>query len=443
MGECLAVYLEARKNKQKSMVYQSPAGARDLLPLDVAQKHWVEERLQQVFHRWGYHRIITSTLERLDTLMAGGAIQRSTVIQVQDREEELGLRPELTASIARTAVTRMAGATFPQRLYYNANVFCRTPDSSHNRQLEFYQTGVELLGSEGLLADAEVLLLLAECLNELGLHNWQLILGEAEITQSLLASFPASGRDRVRQAIAHLDRVTLETLPLSEDLRARALVMLDLRGHPADVLQKVTKLSLDAPQQAALHRLKSLVEILDRCFSVDSNQNSQNFPIILDLSMIRTFDYYTGIVFEVIGNAAIDNLTAQPQILGQGGRYDQLLGLYHPQGKTIPGVGFVLNTEDLQQALLSADRLPQATPASDWLVVARSPAAYAAAFAYAEKLRCTPGLRVEMDLGDRQPEEIRTYARQRRIQQIAWLKDDGSAEIETLKREQGRAGSKE
>ena len=427
MGECLAVYLEARKNKQTSMVYQSPAGARDLLPLDVAQKHWVEERLQQVFHRWGYHRIITSTLERLDTLMAGGAIQRSAVIQVQDSEEELGLRPELTASIARTAVTRMAGTTFPQRLYYNANVFCRTPDSSHNRQLEFYQTGVELLGSEGLLADAEVLLLLAECLNELGLHHWQLILGEAEITQSLLSSFPTTWRDRIRQAIAQLDRVTLETLPLSEDLRARALLMLDLRGHPADVWQKVTKLSLDAPQQAALHRLKSLIEILDRCFGVDSSQSSPNFPVILDLSMIRTFDYYTGIVFEVIGNT-----TVQPQILGQGGRYDRLLGLYHPQGKTIPGIGFVLNTEDLQQALLSANRLPQATPASDLLVVARSPAAYAAAFAYAEKLRRTPAIRVEMDLGDRTSEEIRTYARQRRIQQIAWLKDDGSAEVEGL-----------
>ncbi|HBE31580.1 MAG TPA: ATP phosphoribosyltransferase regulatory subunit, partial [Cyanobacteria bacterium UBA11368] len=61
------------------MVHQPPVGARDLLPLDVAQKRWIENRLQQVFHGWGYHRIITSTIERLDTLMAGGAINRSTV----------------------------------------------------------------------------------------------------------------------------------------------------------------------------------------------------------------------------------------------------------------------------------------------------------------------------------------------------------------------------
>jgi ATP phosphoribosyltransferase regulatory subunit len=51
------------------MVYQPPTGARDLLPLDVVQKQWIEDRLQQVFQRWGYQRIITSTLERIDTLM--------------------------------------------------------------------------------------------------------------------------------------------------------------------------------------------------------------------------------------------------------------------------------------------------------------------------------------------------------------------------------------
>ncbi|MEW6497341.1 MAG: ATP phosphoribosyltransferase regulatory subunit, partial [Cyanobacteriota bacterium] len=61
------------------MVHQPPAGARDLLPLEVTQKRWIADRLQQVFDRWGYQPIITSTLEWLDTLMAGGAIQRSTV----------------------------------------------------------------------------------------------------------------------------------------------------------------------------------------------------------------------------------------------------------------------------------------------------------------------------------------------------------------------------
>ncbi len=173
------------------MVYQPAAGARDLLPNDVAQKRWIEDRLQQVFHRWGYHQIITPTLERMDTLMAGGAIQRSVVIQLQSSmdDEELGLRPELTASIARTAVSRMTGANYPQRLYYNANVFQRLRENSQNRQQEFFQAGVELLGGAGLLADAEILLLLADCLKGVQLQPWRLILGEAGITRSLFNAF--------------------------------------------------------------------------------------------------------------------------------------------------------------------------------------------------------------------------------------------------------------
>jgi ATP phosphoribosyltransferase regulatory subunit len=409
------------------MVYQSPAGARDLLPLDVAQKRWIEERLQQVFHRHGYHQIITSTIERLDTLMAGGAIQRSTVIHLQDAEEELGLRPELTASIARTAVTRMAGVTYPQRLYYNANVF-RLTKGSHNRQQEFYQAGVELLGAQGWLADAEVLLLLADCLNKLGLSRWRLILGEAGIARSLLSPFPAAMLDLVRHAIAHLDRVTLETLPLSDELRSRALLMLDLRGRPADVLQKLANLDLETPQTEALNHLKSLIELLDRGISVQSNQSSTHFPLILDFSLIQTFDYYTGIVFEVVSDTE-----SQARILGQGGRYDQLLGLYHPQRETVPGIGFVLNIEDLHQVLLSTNQLPQASPASNWLVVPESAFAYAAAFAYAEKLRNSQHLvRVEMDLGGRAPDAIREYARHRRIYQIAWIKAEGLPIIEPL-----------
>lgn len=410
------------------MVHQPPAGARDLLPLEVAQKRWIADRLQQVFHRWGYHRIITSTLEWLDTLMAGGAVERSTVIQLQDAQEgTLGLRPELTASIARAAATRIAGSTteatlsLPQRLYYNANVFRRPPVGHHGRQLEFYQSGVELLGAGGVLADAEILLLLADCLNQLGLQQWHLILGEAGLTRSLLSPFPQPIRDKVRSALAHLDRVTLETLPLSSELRERALFLFDLRGRPADVLQKVASLDLDASEQGIANNLKSLIELINDSSAIP-------LPLILDLSLVQTFDYYTGIVFEVVGDSA-----ASQRVLGQGGRYDQLLGLYHPQGESYPGIGFCLNLEDLHYILLSSSQLPRHTPASDWLVVPKTPQADAAAFTYAQKLRDSEHLvRVEMNLGERSPADIREYARRRRITYIAWIEASGTPTIETL-----------
>lgn len=402
------------------MVYQPAAGARDLLPLDVAQKRWIEDRLQQVFHRWGYHRIITSTLERMDTLMAGEAIQRHKVIQLQNgQDEELGLRPELTASIARTVVTRMAEDTYPQRLYYNANVFRRNWEKRHNRQQEYYQAGVELIGSGGLLANAEVLMLVANCLEALDLGSWHLILGEAGITKSLLDAFPINIRSQVRNAIANLDRVTLDTLPLTEELHQRAKIMLDLRGNSADVLQKVSSLALDADQQEAVNNLKSLVELLE---------SEGKFSLILDLSLIQTIDYYTGIVFEVVSD-----INGQAQVLGSGGRYDQLLGLYHPQGQNIPGIGFELSIDDLYQVLTSSQQLPQSIPASHWLVVPNSENVDAA-FAYAQKLRDSTHLvRVEMDLGGRDAEAIRQYARDRSIAQIAWINSDGTPTIEAVR----------
>ena len=398
------------------MVYQPAAGARDLLPLDVAQKRWIEDRLEQVFQRWGYHRIITSTLERMDTLMAGEAIQRQMVIQLQNSQnEELGLRPELTASIARTVVTRMADATYPQRLYYNANVFRRNWEGRHNRQQEYYQAGVELLGAEGLLANGEVLLLVADCLTALDLKDWRLILGEAGITRSLLNAFPPDIRNQVRRAIANLDSIAIDTLPLSEELRQRAKIMLDLRGDSREVLAKVSSLHLEPDQQEAINNLKSLVELLDG-----------KFPLILDLSLIQTIDYYTGLVFEVVSET-----NSQVQILGSGGRYDQLLGLYHPQKENIPGIGFELNIDDLYQILLSNQQLPQNIPASNWLVVPETPGAEAAAFAYADKLRnSTNSVRVEIDLGGRDTAGIRQYASDRSITQIAWIKADGSHTIE-------------
>jgi ATP phosphoribosyltransferase regulatory subunit len=402
------------------MVYQPAAGARDLLPLDVAQKRWIEDRLQQVFHRWGYHRIITSTLERMDTIMAGEAIDRHKVIQLQTgQDEELGLRPELTASIARTVVTRMAMAHYPQRLYYNANVFRRNWEKRHNHQQEYYQAGVELLGAEGLLANAEVLLLASNCLTALGLNQWHLILGEAGITKSLLNAFPPEIRSQVRMAIANLDRVAIDTLPLGEDLHKQAKIMMDLRGKSGEVLQKVSNFPLDSSQQAAVNHLKSLVELLEA---------EGKFSLILDLSLIQTIDYYTGIVFEVVGD-----LNGQAQVLGRGGRYDQLLGLYNPRGENIPGIGFELSIDDLYQVLSSTQQLPQTIPSSNWLVVPEGDNAQVATFAYAQKLRDSADLiRVEMELGGKDPQGVREYAKERSIAQIAWIKSDGTGTIETV-----------
>lgn len=397
------------------MIYQPPTGARDLLPVDVAQKQWIEHRLQDVFNGWSYHRIITPTLERLDTLVAGEAVRPETVIQVWDADEGiLGLRPELTASIARAAATRMV-ETYPQRLFYTANIFRRQPTGQTYGQHEFYQAGVELLGAGSVSADAEVLLLLADALSSLGLEQWHLVLGDAGLTRSLLWDFPKPLRGKVREAIAQLNYVELEQLPLEPTLRNRALKLMDLRGEPISILQQVSQWSLDATQLAAVQRLKSVVELLEGHPSVT-----------LDLSLIQSFDYYTGLVFEVVS----DSLSGQ-RVLGQGGRYDQLLGLYHPQGQMIPGIGFSLNMEDLQHVLMGT--LPQRTAVSHWLVVPESSELVAVAFRHAQQLRNQEGsVRAEVEVEGRSPDQTRLYAQHRQIQQIAWVNASGSVTVETV-----------
>jgi ATP phosphoribosyltransferase regulatory subunit len=411
-------YLRAKSNR---MIYQPPAGARDLLPLEVAQKRWLEQRLQQTFDHWSYHQIITPTLERLETLMAGGAILPETVIHLRDAEEgSLGLRPEMTASIARAAVTRMSGAIYPQRLFYIANVFRRSLTVKFSSQQEFFQAGVELLGSAGVLADSEILLLLRDCLLNLGLQSWQIILGEAGLTQSLLSVFPLPLRESVRRAIAQLDRVALMEMPLSPELRQRALLLMDLRGKPAEVLAQVSQLGLQPDQQDRVNHLKDLLDLL-----------GSDLPITLDLSLIQTFDYYTGIVFEVV----FATPTAS-WVLGQGGRYDDLLSLYHPQQQSIPGIGFSLNLEELHQVALIGGHLPHHPPISHWLIVPDNPRSAAASFAYAQKLRSETGdgtvVRVEISLEQRSPAQTREYARCRRISYIAWIGAEGVPKIESL-----------
>ena len=419
--------------------YQPPTGGRDLLPLDVVQKRWIEDRLEQVFQRWGYHRIITSTVETMDTLMAGGAIERVEVIELQLGQagaQRLGLRPELTASIARAAVTRLASVTYPQRLYYNANVFRRLARGSQGNQQEYHQAGIELLGASGLMADAETILLAADCLSALDITDTSIVVGEAALTYSLLSAFPEDIRETVRRHIAALDLVALEEMTLSQELRDRVSDLMGLRGEPATVLAQLSKLDLTDAQREIANRLKSLIELLN----LEKSQGANVPPIVMDLSLIRPFDYYTGVVFEIASGQS-------KQMLGQGGRYDELLAVYDTrrtdQAKGFPGIGFVLNIDQLQQALLASAQLPTQTPPSDWLVVPEDESAAAAALAYAQKARQSEGaaqngasqslVRVEMCLDLTQSkDEVRVIARKRNISRIAWISNQGLPDIEVV-----------
>ena len=398
------------------MVHQLPTGAKDLLPLDVAQKSWIESRIQQVFQSWGYQRIITPTVEHLRSLTAGGAVDPKSVIQLHSSSIDiLGLRPEFTASIARAYAARLGQnvATCPQRLYYNANVFRRR---ANNTSEESFQAGVELLGASGLLADGEILMLLAESLDRLELPDWQIILGDARLTGALLDLLPEQYRAKVRQCLASLDRIALKEMDLPADVKGYALELIDLRGKPKDVLSRLSSSTWTSGLTGEINYLKSLIDLWESTGLTSSDR------LILDLSFMQTFDYYTGIVFEVACNN---------YVVAQGGRYDHLLGVYHPQNVSYPSIGFCLNLEDLQQALQS--RLPQTMAISNCLVVAKTAEAMQATFAHAALLRQDPNIKaIELELEFRAEDAVRDHARSRGISQIAWVSNDGVISLETV-----------
>jgi ATP phosphoribosyltransferase regulatory subunit len=398
------------------MVHQLPTGAKDLLPLDVAQKSWIESRIQQVFQSWGYQRIITPTVEHLRSLTAGGAVDPKSVIQLHSSSIDiLGLRPEFTASIARAYAARLGQnvATCPQRLYYNANVFRRR---ANNTSEESFQAGVELLGASGLLADGEILMLLAESLDRLELPDWKIILGDARLTGALLDLLPEQYRARVRQCLASLDRIALQEMDLPVDVKGYALELIDLRGKPKDVLSRLSGSTWTSGLTGEINYLKSLIDLWESTGLTSSDR------LILDLSFMQTFDYYTGIVFEVACNN---------YVVAQGGRYDHLLGVYHPQNVSYPSIGFCLNLEDLQQALQS--QLPQTMATSNCLVVAKTADAMQAAFAHAALLRQDPNIEaIELELEFRAEDAVRDHARSRGISKIAWVSNDGVISLETV-----------
>lgn len=388
--------------------HRPPTGSKDLLPLEVAQKQWIEATLQRVFQAWGYQGIITPTLERLETLTAGGMIRAESILQLRDREGVmLGLRPELTVPIVRAAATRMVEAPLPQRLYYLDNVFRNT-----QRDQELFQAGVELIGAGHWWADGEILVLLADCLAQLGVEAWTLILGDVSITESLLSLVSPTARPTLSRAIAQLDQVQLQDPTLSDADRQIGQQILDLRGDPAQVFSRLSHLSLPSPQRHRVTELQDLCQLLEK----------QGVNLVLDLSLLQSFTYYSGIVFQ----AVVDR-----EVVGTGGRYDRLYSLYSPEQRPQPGIGFTLVLEHLQRVLALDHKLPSQNLPIQHLIVATDPQAFPQALQLAQTWRQSQH-RVELELLDRSPEQLETYARHRQIEQITWVQGDGSHHSLTL-----------
>ncbi len=322
------------------MALQPAAGARDLNPRQVDRNRRLCERLAAVYRLWGYQEVAPPAVERLDTLEAGGGIAEREVVRLA-AEEPLGLRPELTASIARAACTRLADRPRPLRLWAEGSTFRTfTGDGGGQRLSEQLQSGVELLGVRSAAADAELMALLLACTETLGLqtrHRPCLLVGHHGVLSALLDRVAIVHRTSCRQALTGFDPLALAALPLPEEQLIQLQELMRLRGEPARVLEQLSQHLGATP---LLDDLAATLAI------VTPTAERLGVGLQLDPSFQPHFDLYDGIVLKLVCQGV-----EAPVEIASGGRYDALVGRFGADPAEAAGVGFGFVIEEIRDLL--------------------------------------------------------------------------------------------
>jgi ATP phosphoribosyltransferase regulatory subunit len=320
------------------MALQPAAGARDLNPREVEQNRAICATLARVYRLWGYQAVAPPSVERVDTLQAGGAIDGRELVRLA-ADDPLGLRPELTASIARAACTRLAERPRPLRLWTEGSTFrCSTADGGHQRIHEQLQSGVELLGEPSAAADVELMRLLLAAAARLGLgpqHRPRLLVGHHGLLTALLAQLPEAQRPAARAALTGLDALALARLPLSEPQRQRLAAVMRLRGEPPQVLYALEQWLGPVP---LLSELASTLE------AVAPAAARRQVALRLDPTFQPHFALYDGLVLKMVCQGPHG-----PVEIASGGRYDALVGRFGAEAAQAAGVGFGFDVEAVRE----------------------------------------------------------------------------------------------
>lgn len=316
----------------KPKVFEKPTGVKDYLPEAVAKLRSIESRVLTCMEKWGYDQIITPTLEFYDTVGVASSTDDKKMFKLLDQNgRTLVLRPDVTAPIARTVGSLMREQSFPLRLSYHANVF-RAFEEEAGRESEFFQTGAELVGDGSPEADAEVIALAIASLQAAGVRTFKIALGHTGFLNGLFQE-TLDGREEeqktLKESLLNRDyvgyRQKLRSFPLEASKQSELEAILRLRGGE-EICEQAGKLTRNALAQESIRHLCEIYEVL-KAYGVSRH-------VLIDLTMIGDFSYYTGMTFE--GYAADLGF---PVV--SGGRYDNLLKQF---GRAAPATGFALKT---------------------------------------------------------------------------------------------------
>ncbi|WP_340020743.1 ATP phosphoribosyltransferase regulatory subunit [Paenibacillus sp. FSL K6-1096] len=312
--------------------FEKPAGVRDYLPRAVTKLRKIEKDVLYCMSRWGYRQMITPTLEYYDTVgVASSTSDQKLYKLLNNRGQALVLRSEMTAPVARVVSSLLKDEPLPLRLSYHANVF-RAIEEEAGREAEFFQTGVELVGDDSPEADAEVVALAIASLQAAGVKSFKIAMGHVGFLDGLFQEAVAGLPEAQEELKSHLlsrdyvaFRDTLRRLDLSEAQKQELDGLLRLRGGK-EICGQALELSSHPLARASIEHLCKVWEVLV-AYGVSEH-------VLIDLTMIGDFSYYTGMTFE--GYAAELGFP-----VCSGGRYDNLLQQF---GRPVPSTGFSLKT---------------------------------------------------------------------------------------------------
>lgn len=348
-----------------------PKGTRDFSPEEMAKRNYIFDTIRRVYALYGFQQIETPAMETLHTLMgkygeegdkllfkilnsgdylksvSDDELKERNTLKMQTRLCEKGLRYDLTVPFARYVVMHREELQLPFKRYQIQPVW-RADRPQKGRYREFYQCDADVVGSDSLLNEVELMQIIDTVFTELGvrvqikINNRKILTGIAEVMGE---------KDKIVDitvAIDKLDKIGLENVNaelrengISEEAIRKLQPIIRLEGTNEDKLEVIAKVLADS--ETGLKGVEETRFILDMLKTSGLKNEIQ-----LDLTLARGLNYYTGAIFEV---KALD---VQIGSITGGGRYDNLTGIFGMPGLSGVGISFgadriydVLNTLDL------------------------------------------------------------------------------------------------
>tara|TARA_B100001245_G_scaffold5980_1_gene4260 strand:- start:2039 stop:3337 length:1299 start_codon:yes stop_codon:yes gene_type:complete len=389
-------------------------GTRDYYPEDKRVQNYIFDVWRRIVETYGYQEYSAPLLESLEvyTAKSGEELAGEQTYTFTDRgDRTVAIRPEMTPSISRMVAARRQDLGYPARLYSIAN-FMRYERPQRGREREFWQLNADIFGVDTMLADAEIIEMADAMMKAFGADESMYVIriNHRALIDQIMHEYLGLDNDRSHKLIKLLDRKA--KMPAEDFVAAAREVLgndeLVVKLETLTTLQSIAELPEELQASRGALELKELFDWFDKADMTN---------VIFDISLMRGFDYYTGMVFEMFDLHPDNNRS-----MFGGGRYDGLVGLFGVE--PVATVGFAPGLTTTELFLRSHNLLPELHSSTDIGIVIADDS-LAAALDVARQLR-REGLAVAVDITGRKLDKQLKAAVKNGIRTLVFI---GSQEV--------------